>query len=280
VKAYKCLSALLLLCAQGFGNSIAGATEKALDQVYQRMYSDDLPSSQRLISSYVAANPQEPLGLATRSLVTMYSEMHRLNLLGEGMFSSGEKSGRKGDVDPKAAKEFWNQSDEAIYKAKEALKKEPNQAAALLALSIAYSAQRDFAAVVEKRYRNSLDYAREGQAAAVKLIKIDPNYGDAYMTTGFNDYLLDSLPLLVRPLAKMAAKFEESEATKAAGIRKLEVAASRGRFLKPFAQMMLAMFYRKEKRNADSLKMLAQLHAEFPENPAFGRELQRVKAKN
>jgi hypothetical protein len=275
-----CLLALILAGERLQAAALVGVNEKALDQVFQRLYSDDLSASQKLISSYVETNPGDSVGLATKAMVLMYGEMHRLNLLADGMFSQQEKGGKKGELSPEVAKSFWAQSNQAIEMARQQLKKDPNQQSALLALSIAFSTQRDFAAVLEKRYRNSLDYAREGQAAAVKLIRLDPNFGDAYMTTGFNDYLLDSLPLLVRPLAKMAAKFEDSEATKAAGIRKLEVAATRGRFLKPFAQMMLAMFYRKEKRNADSVKMLAELHAAFPENRSFQREFERVKRKN
>lgn len=279
-----CIGVLVLLVAAAGVRPLWGASlptspdrapDQAIDRAFDRLYNSDLVSSDRLITAYTQEHPHDALGHAVRASVLLFGEMKRLQLLGDGMFSDESVKGSRPQPSKVLAKDFWTTSDRAIALAKERLLAAPDDERALLALSMACGSQRDFAAVVEKRLRDSLNYARDAQAAAVRLLKVDATAYDAYMTTGFTDYLLGSLPFFV----KWVVKFEDVQATKESGLKKLEVAASKGRYLKPFAQMMLAMFYLKDKRPDDSAKLLAQLHEDFPENPSFRRELAKLQAK-
>lgn len=51
------------------------------------------------------------------------------------------------------------------------------------------------------------------------------------------------------------------------GIKQLEIAAASGRYLRPFAKILLAL--RREKKPDVARNQLTELVAEFPQNPLF-----------
>jgi hypothetical protein len=58
----------------------------------------------------------------------------------------------------------------------------------------------------------------------------------------------------------------------------MQVTAKRGRYLAPFARMLLAIAYVREKDKPRARELLASLRDEFPRNPLFAREIARLDA--
>ncbi len=58
--------------------------------------------------------------------------------------------------------------------------------------------------------------------------------------------------------------------TREQGLSDLQVAAESGQYLKPFAQLLLAMFYSREKQEGKTEQLLAQLTEQYPANKTFG----------
>ena len=56
----------------------------------------------------------------------------------------------------------------------------------------------------------------------------------------------------------------------------MEKCARGGRYLKPFAQMMLATIYQKDKRMKESRQMLEAFAADHPENQVVRIELAKM----
>ena len=63
---------------------------------------------------------------------------------------------------------------------------------------------------------------------------------------------------------------------KKAGIRQLEIAAERGRYLRPFAKILLALAALREKKPEVARTQLKELVTEFPENQLFASELAKL----
>jgi len=63
---------------------------------------------------------------------------------------------------------------------------------------------------------------------------------------------------------------------KKAGISELQMTAQRGRYLAPFARILLAIAYVREKDKLRAREMLASLRDDFPKNPLFAREIARL----
>ena len=65
--------------------------------------------------------------------------------------------------------------------------------------------------------------------------------------------------------------------SKEAGAKKLELVVQSGRYLKPFAKILLAVYYLREKQPARSADFLRELTRDFPENPLYRRELAKLQ---
>ena len=139
---------------------------------------------------------------------------------------------------------------------------DPDDANALTALMLAKGIERDYLALVQKNYRQSWVSARLAQQSALRLRRRHPDLGDAWFTIGFSDYLVASVPFFLKPFMKM----EGAEGNRPQSIANLEKAARGGRYLKGFAQLLLAQIYRKDHRDTESTDMLRLLVAEHPDN--------------
>jgi hypothetical protein len=66
---------------------------------------------------------------------------------------------------------------------------------------------------------------------------------------------------------------------KQAGIRELEITAQHGRYLAPFARILLAIACVREKDKAHARELLVSLRNDFPQNPLFAREILRLDSQ-
>ncbi len=247
-----------------------------LDQTFGLLYNYDFDGCIAKADSYMRAYPDDPMGHSARAAAYLFSEMHRLKLLGKEFMTADDKIKSKERQIPKEAarREFHTSADKAREIALAKLAQNPADAHSLLAMTIVAGLERDNAALVEKRLRASLDFAKESQQYAKRLIAADPEAYDAYFTFGFSEYLIGSLPFFARWFMKM----DGVQGDKAKGLQELETAADKGRFLKPFARMMLAMFYTREKRPQDTRRHLEALAVSHPGNPAVKAELAKMSA--
>jgi hypothetical protein len=60
------------------------------------------------------------------------------------------------------------------------------------------------------------------------------------------------------------------------GMKKVEQTADNGNYLKPFAQILLALSARREKNNALAIKNLRELTEEFPGNTTYQSEYSKA----
>ena len=113
---------------------------------------------------------------------------------------------------------------------------------------------------------------READRYAKKLLAAAPDAADAYLTLGAANYIIGSLPGYKR----LFLGFAGVRGDKKAGIQQLQIAAERGHYLRPFAKILLALAALREKKTDVARTQLAELVAEFPENPLFASELAKL----
>jgi hypothetical protein len=265
-----------LLLAATLSTSILSAATP-LDESFDRMYRHDFRGALRAAGGFIEQHPQDPLGYTVRAAAHLFSELDRLHILESEFFGNDkritDKRKPKPDLDLRAA--LFDSLATARSLGRRRLAEAPSDTNALFALCLASGIETDYLAFVEKRQFGSLSHARESQSWAVKLLAIDPRYSDAYLTTGLSEYLAGSVPFFVR----WFLKFEQTEGSKQAAVRNLETVARAGRYLRPFAKVLLAIIHLREKRPAESERLLRELSAEFPENTLFRRELDKISRK-
>ena len=101
-----------------------------------------------------------------------------------------------------------------------------------------------------------------------QVIKLDPNYVDAYMSIGFYEYVIDSLPALWR----FAARFAGLKGSKKAGIEHIERVTREGKYAADDARVLLLGIYSKENQPERALEIIGYLAKQYPRNYLFGVE--------
>jgi tetratricopeptide (TPR) repeat protein len=253
----------------------AGRT--AVERAMERLYNFDFAAANQILDSAAAADPADPLPHIFRAASVLFQELDRLMIL-EGEFFADDKriiEKKKLTPDPALRNAFFQRIEKARECAQVRLKGNGSDTAALFSMSVAAGLVTDYAGLIERRQLGSLQYAKESHSYAVKLLRIDPNFSDAYLTTGLTEYLLGSVPFFVR----WFLKFEAAEGSKLQAVENLNRVVTTGRYFGPFAKILLAIIHLREKRPAESLRLLRELQRDFPENPLIRKELEKLSSK-
>jgi tetratricopeptide (TPR) repeat protein len=224
----------------------------------------------------MAAQAGDPLGPTFRAASDLFFELDRLAIL-EGEFFADDKriAAKKGlKPDPVIRERLFRNIELARKMAEARLARNAKDADALFALCISSGLVLDYTALVEKRQLSSLTYLKDAQKYAIRLAAADPSYVDANMTMGLSEYLLGSLPFFV----KWFVKLEGAEGDKQSAVKKLEKVVAGGRYLGPFAKILLSIIHLREKRYSESIRLLSELNRDFPENPLYRKELTKLRA--
>jgi hypothetical protein len=142
-------------------------------------------------------------------------------------------------------------------------------------MCIAQGVATDYMAFVEKRQIASLSVAKRSNSYAQQLLRLDPKFYDAYLSAGISEYMIGSLPFFVR----WFVHFENINGDKKRGVERLELVSREGHYFKPFSKILLATIALREKRPRDAQRFLQELSRDYPQNPLFRKELDKVSAK-
>ncbi len=265
------LAAVLCTLAHAAGPS-------PFDEAFQDLYNFQFQASHQVIDRYIAAHPQESLPYAVRAAGYLFYELDRLGILESEFLIDDKRIAKKEQSmkpDPQVRAQFIKAIDDTQSRAFAALKSDPNDKSALFSLCIAQGVTTDYMAFVEKHQFRSLSPAEQSNSYAQRLLKLDPQFYDAYLTAGLSEYLVGSLPFFVR----WFVHFDNVNGSKEKGVQNLETVARDGHYLKPFGKILLGIIDLREKKFRDAQKLLADLTHNFPANPLFRKELVKLNAK-
>jgi len=257
--------------------SLSLARAGAIDDAFHRLYNFDFAGSHRILDPYIRDHPADPLGHSTRAATYLFSELDRLQILA-GEFFIDDKKISGDDVlepDPVVREKFFASIRMAQMAADARLAESPNDSIALFSFCLTEGMRTDYTAFIEKKQLRSLASARRAHNYAVDLIRRDPAFVDARLTTGLTEYLVGSLPFFIR----WFVRFDEVKGSKQQAAANLELVAREGRYLGPFARILLSILYLREKKPELSIRLLEGLVRDFPENSLLRRELAKLQMK-
>lgn len=265
---------VLLICLAALPAVASEPAVVSLDQGFRLLYNLDFPGAQQRFSTWQVQNPGNPVGSVAEAAGLIFSEFDRLGILQAQFYESDASfEGRKKlEPDPSVRTQFDAVLDRAEAQARERLSKDSKDRDALFAMTLSSGLRADYAALVEKRNLASLHYTKDATNWAQQLLAVDPNCYDAYIATGISKYIIGSMSAPVRWILRMGGVSGD----KKVGISELQTAAQRGRYLAPFARILLAIAYVRDKDKPHALELLASLRDEFPNNPLFAHEIARL----
>jgi len=249
-----------------------------LDRGYRGLYNLDFAGAQRDFSDWQSQHPEDPVGPVSEAAGFLFSEFNRLGILEAQFFENDDDFvGRsKVKADPAVRDRFQAAIGRAESLASVRLAQDANDRDALFALTLSAGLQADYAALIEKRNFASLRFTKQASSSAQRLLAICHDCYDALLATGFSKYVIGSMAAPVRWILRLGGLPSDKQA----GITDLQMTAQHGHYLAPFARMLLAIAYVREKDKSRAIELLAGLRAEYPANPLFDREISRLESSH
>ena len=249
--------------------------ETLLDRGYHQMYNLDFDQAHKTFAEWERQHPDDPLGPASDAACYLFAEFDRLNILQAEFFLHDDNFRTTQRLAPNPATQaaFQSQLSKSEAMAARILATSPNEVNALFAKVLALGLRSDYDALIEKRYLSSLAATKKSRLTAEKLLALDPQCHDAWLAIGVENYLLSLKPLPLRWLLQLGGNATDREL----GLQKLQITASKGRYLRPFARLLLAVAALRDKDFAQGKSILKELSAEFPGNHLYAEELARLK---
>jgi hypothetical protein len=246
-----------------------------LDAGFHLLYELKPEEARRRFESLQGSHPEDPLGSAADAAAYLFEECYRQGVLTSEFFLDDKRFLGKIPLkpDPELRAAFFAADKQAQDLAQLQLKSNRDDPNALFAMALSVGMQADYASLIDKHQLDSLKKIREADAYAKKLLVIAPDAADAYLGLGTANYVIGSLP----GFKKFFIGFAGIHGDKKVGIQQLEIAADHGRYLRPFAKILLALAALLEKKPELARTQLSDLVAEFPENPLFSSELAKLK---
>ena len=237
---------------------------------FNLLYQQKFTQARETFGDWQSHNPEEPFGEVAVGASYLFEELYRQGVLTSDFFLNEKKflHGIDGKPDPVRMKDFREALTRARTLAKQRQKTNPKDPEALFALTLAAGMESDADAILEKKQLDGLKRMKEANEYAKQLLAQRPDAADAYVAPGIANYIIGSL----NPGYRLALWFGGIHGDKKLGMEQVAKTAENGRYLRPFAKIMLALAARREKQNALAQKLLRELSEEFPSNDTFAAE--------
>jgi hypothetical protein len=261
---------VFFVCVPARGQSV----EDTLDQSYRAMYNLQFDQAFKKAEEAKALAKDDPLPWMAQACAVLFREFDRLHILSSEMFASDEKfeSRSAHTWDASARKEFEDALDGTEKLSRERLHRDKNDVKALFAMTIVSGLRADDAALIGKKNLTALGYTKSANGYAERLLARAPDYYDAYVATGVGKYLIGGKSAPVRWVLRLGGLKGDQEQ----GLKELSLTAEHGRFLAPFARILLAFDDLRHKNRTAARKKLAWLREQFPNNPLFLEEMAKL----
>ncbi len=272
---------LILLTSVSFRAAVAAddainsRQASPLDRGFAGLYNLDFNGAQKDFNAWETAHPDDPMGPVSEAAGFLFSEFNRLGVLETQFYESDAEFDKRPKLapDPVLKQKFDQAVSRSETLAHARLGKDQHDRDALFALTLSSGLQADYAALIEKRNLASLHFTKEASTNAQQLLAVCHDCYDALLATGFSKYIIGSMAAPVRWILRMGGL----PADKQGGISDLQTTAERGHYLAPFARVLLAIAYVREKNRAAAINLLTGLRQEFPGNTLFPREIARLQ---
>jgi hypothetical protein len=241
-----------------------------LEEGYRQMYDMRFADAHETFRQYQAAHPDDPMGPVSDAAAYIFSEFDRLHILQAEFFTHDQHfmTDHKLSPDPEVKKKF----DAAMAATRTLCSRNPNDLNSKFASVLSSGLRSDYMALIEKRYGPSLAEMKTGRAEAEKLLASHPEFYDAWLAVGVENYMLSIKAAPIRWILRLGG----ARTDRATGMEKLKLVATKGHYLAPFARLLLVVAALRDNDTNTARTLLTGLVGEYPNNQLFRQELSRL----
>jgi len=279
-----CMASLLLLSAVICGSrSETEARGPAFTKVpelvsgFQSLYVQKFTEAREKFSGWEAQHPDEPFGQVAVAASYLFEELYRQGVLSSDFFLNEKRflKGIEGQPDPARMKSFQEAVQLARKLARQRLEKDARDPEGLFALALTAGMESNAELILKKEHLEALKRLKEASAHARELLAQQPDANDAYVALGTANYIIGSLSGGKRFLLR----FGGIHGDKKLGMEQLGNTIEKGRYLQPYAKILLALAARREKQNPLAQKLFHELSEEFPQSPLYAAEYAKAMGR-
>ncbi len=246
-----------------------------IERGFHQMYDLNFGEAHKTFAQWERERPDDPIGPVSNAAAYLFAEFDRLNILHSEFFVLNSIFHRRPKLtpDPAIRQAFDLELDKSEKLWAEILQRMPGDADALFAKILTLGLRADYEALIEGRDFDALKVIKSSRATAEKLLALQPNYYDAYLAIGVENYLFSLRPAPVRWILQAGGAQTDRER----GIEDLRLTADKGRYLSPYARLLLAVAALRGNDIPRARDLLTALAREFPNNRLYAQELARLR---
>jgi hypothetical protein len=259
------------------GPSPAFTSVPELAAGFHSLYAQNFAEAREKFDRWESQHPEEPFGEVALAASYLFEELYRQGVLSSDFFLNEKRflHGIDGKPDPGRMKSFQDALDRARKLAKQRLAKNARDPEAFFALTLASGMESNADMMLKKQHLESLKRLKEGNEYAKQLLAQQPDANDAYVALGTANYIIGSLS----GGARFLLRFGGIHGDKKLGMDQLTKTIDGGRYLQPFAKILLALAARREKQDAVAQRLLRELSEEYPESSLFAAEYAKAMGR-
>src|SRR5438034_9150280 len=244
---------------------------------FRSLYIQNFTEAREKFSSWELQHPDEAFGRVPVAASYLLREFYRQDVLSSDFFLNEKKflRGIDGQPDPERMKNFQEAVQHARKLARQRLEKDPKDPEALFALALSAGMESDADMILRKQHLEALKRLKEANEHARQLLAQHPDANDAYVALGAANYISGSLS----GGARFFLRFGGIHGDKTLGMQQLGKTIENGRYLQPFAKILLALAARREKQERLAQKLLQELSEEFPESGLYAAEYAKAMGR-
>jgi len=244
---------------------------------FQSLYVQNFAEAREKFSVWETQHPDEPFGEVAVAASYLFEEFYRQDVLSSDVFLNEKRflHGIEGKPDPERMKSIQETIRLARKLARQRLEKDGHDPEGLFAMALSAGMESDADMILRKEHLEALKRLKEANEHAKQLLAEQPDANDAYVALGAANYIIGSLSGGTR----FILRFGGIHGDKKLGMEQLGKTIESGRYLKPFAKILLALAARRQKQDDLARKLLRELSEEFPASPLYAAEYAKAMGR-
>ncbi len=245
-----------------FPPELLARIQQGVHDIYNLEYERAASNFERLIKEA----PNDPAGYAYLAFTYWVQELNKKQGLSIDRFAASDFFSELPKYalqpDPSFEARFRQASERAIETAQALLQKNPDDRAALFVRGVAYQNLASFEIALRRSWWSAFRYGSKTYRDHRELLRRDPNFHDAQLSTGVYNYVAGSVSWTVKCVGYLLGY----RGDKARGKQDLETAADKALLVGDDARVILILINTREKNYPKALEYLSQLRQRYSQN--------------
>jgi tetratricopeptide (TPR) repeat protein len=233
-------------------------------------YNLDYDGAIQRFEKVIQAHPDDPMAYAFDLVAVIFRELYHQDLLDTTYYAHDSFLSTKRDVQIPAAsrQKIEDLTNKVISLADQRIRNNPRDANAYFARGYARGLHAAYITLADHSWYTAAKQGLAARGDSEQALRIDPDYADADMAIGIQQFAVASLPRFVRMVVGIAGVGGNKEK----GLDLLKVAATRGVVTPVEARTTLSLFLRHDGRYPEALAVQHGLAVEYPHDYLFRLE--------